>query len=291
MAPIDEELILHEPPAMMLGPLEAALGADEAGAEALLRELAAGDGTANASAEIERKAFSDCKYVSCKPLGLSMRLKPPDASGRVDVVFLYNEGADGFSAYTASPLPAGLRWSDRSRDVVKKLGEPSDKFGGNRLPVGIGYELLGLDVHFNNRSWDDAVNPIKFLSVYQQVDQACGMCTACGRQARFRCAQCRQESYCSSACQRADWGRHKEACASAADARLRAGLALGKEEAMRALAGSVSADAIATGGAPAPAAVAAVALETAARKARECSAKAVAPMALAAPASALDAMD
>merc|ERR1712007_100894 len=116
-------------------------------------------------------------------------------------------------AYSAGPLPAGLEWGHHSGDVVKLLGEPSDKFGGGRLPTGIGYETLGLDVHFQNCSWEDARNPIKFLSVYEPADQACGLCAKCAKQARFRCGHCKSCSYCSSACQRSDWSRHREGCA------------------------------------------------------------------------------
>merc|ERR1712232_1155311 len=109
--------------------------------------------------ELETKTYSDCRYLSCKALGLSVRLCPAGATGRVDVVFLYNEGVDGFGVYRG-PLPAGLHWADTSRDVVARLGEPSDKYGGGRVPVAISYETKGLDVSFKNKSWDDSENPL-----------------------------------------------------------------------------------------------------------------------------------
>lgn len=208
----DAPWVPPEPPEQLLaGPVASVLGASASAAKALLRSLWEGDVE---EAEIEDKAFSDCRYLSCKNVGLSLRLRPPGDMGRVDVAFLYGEGADGYSAYSAGPLPAGLAWGDRSRGVVVRLGEPSDKFGGGRIPTGIAYETLGLDVHFQNCSWEDASNPIKFLSLYVAVDQSLGMCAKCAKQAKFRCSQCRRCSYCSSACQKEDWARHKEACAS-----------------------------------------------------------------------------
>mmetsp|Transcript_40403 Transcript_40403/g.86766 ORF Transcript_40403/g.86766 Transcript_40403/m.86766 type:complete len:119 (+) Transcript_40403:259-615(+) len=84
------------------------------------------------------------------------------------------------------------------------------------MPTGIAYETLGLDVNFQNCSWDDATNPIKFLSVYEALDQAAGLCTKCAKQATFRCSVCKCANYCSSACQQNDWPRHKEACRSLA---------------------------------------------------------------------------
>ena len=101
---------------------------------------------------IEHKTFSDCSYISCKALGLSMRLCPPSQDGVVDVVFLYNDGVAGFNAYQSSALPSGINWSHKSRDVVMLLGEPSDKTGGNRMPVQISYEVLGIEIHFKHNS-------------------------------------------------------------------------------------------------------------------------------------------
>eukprot|EP00927_Polykrikos_kofoidii_P062271 TRINITY_DN57080_c0_g1_i1.p1 TRINITY_DN57080_c0_g1~~TRINITY_DN57080_c0_g1_i1.p1 ORF type:complete len:277 (-),score=42.90 TRINITY_DN57080_c0_g1_i1:35-790(-) len=194
------------------GLLRELLGADERSADKELRRLAADLCT---EAVVESKAFPDCRYISCKQLGLSIRLRPADG-GMVDVVFLYNEGVDGFSAYEAGPLPSGLRWSDVSRDVVARLGEPSDRFGGGRVQIGISYETEGLDVHFQNRDWDDARNPLTFLSVFGRTEQAFDLCANCAKRASFNCGSCKQRRYCSSACQKADWPRHQGHCARAA---------------------------------------------------------------------------
>jgi len=209
------------------------LGSDEAQATAVLRKLACMDGA------VEEKPYSDCRYLNCKALGLSVRLKPATA-GHVDVVFLYGvvdeeglannaqataafvfnvafcpndgEGVDGFSEYRSGSLPEGLEWSHVSRDVVKLLGEPSDKFGGNRQAVGISYELLGLDITFKNRSWDDACNPMAFIAVFPRMDQAYDLCVCCCKRARFTCGRCHARRYCSSACQKQDWQSHQIEC-------------------------------------------------------------------------------
>ncbi|CAK0881551.1 unnamed protein product [Prorocentrum cordatum] len=194
---------------MAPAPEEAALAAPGAAVEALLGGLAAGAG-----GEVESKAFKDCRYLFCKAAGLSLRLRPA-ASGHVDVVYLYAEGVDGFSAYRAGPLPAGLDWSDTSRSVVTRLGEPSDRFGGNRMPVQISYEVQGLDVHFRHCSWDDAENPVASLAVFAPTDPCFDLCAVCGKKARFHCSRCRLRRYCSSSCQRADWPKHQVACGHA----------------------------------------------------------------------------
>eukprot|EP00747_Dinoflagellata_sp_TGD_P166433 gnl/TRDRNA2_/TRDRNA2_189211_c0_seq1.p1 gnl/TRDRNA2_/TRDRNA2_189211_c0~~gnl/TRDRNA2_/TRDRNA2_189211_c0_seq1.p1 ORF type:complete len:232 (-),score=48.65 gnl/TRDRNA2_/TRDRNA2_189211_c0_seq1:38-733(-) len=189
----------------------ALLGVDEAKATDILCSLPCDGGIVKAE-DLEAKSFSDCRYLNAKAAGLSVRLKPASAIGLVDVVFLYNEGVCGFKAYAAGPLPFSLEWSHTSGDVVRRLGEPSDKWGGGRLQVGIGYETKGLDVHFKGCSWDDAKNELTFLSVYTGLDEAYDLCKICAKQARFHCSRCRQVRYCSSSCQQAHWSQHKVVC-------------------------------------------------------------------------------
>merc|ERR1711920_545312 len=103
--------------------------------------------------------------------------------------------------------------SNLSRDVVMKLGEPSDKLGGNRSQaVQISYELLGIDIHFKFCDWDNAENPMGSIAIFPQVDQAFDMCVRCGKQAKFHCGRCRLRRYCSSTCQKADWCQHQKEC-------------------------------------------------------------------------------
>eukprot|EP00933_Yihiella_yeosuensis_P028946 TRINITY_DN22706_c4_g1_i1.p1 TRINITY_DN22706_c4_g1~~TRINITY_DN22706_c4_g1_i1.p1 ORF type:complete len:242 (-),score=53.51 TRINITY_DN22706_c4_g1_i1:79-804(-) len=195
------------------------LGADEAAARDALRELEAqGQIPAGKSADIEQKAFSDCNYLSCKALGIQLRLTPA-SNGKVDVVFLYNEGVDGFSEFKAAKLPEGLEWTHLSRDVVTILGEPSDKYGGNRLPVGISYETLGLDISFKGKNWDDSQNELGFVSLFPQLAPTHGLCAVCGKLASFRCSLCKTERYCSSRCQKADWNKHQLVCSGASTAK------------------------------------------------------------------------
>mmetsp|Transcript_53853 Transcript_53853/g.99537 ORF Transcript_53853/g.99537 Transcript_53853/m.99537 type:complete len:253 (+) Transcript_53853:108-866(+) len=160
---------------------------------------------------VDSKTFKECRYLNAKTLGLSVRLQPAE-NGIVDVIFLYNQGVQGFEQYKAGPLPEELTWSDVGRDVVQRFGEPSDKFGGGRLAVGISYDTLGLDVHFVNNTWEDAENPISFIGVFAGVDQCSDLCIRCAKRAKFHCGRCKQRRYCSSKCQAADWPAHKSDC-------------------------------------------------------------------------------
>ena len=47
---------------------------------------------------LEGRMFSDCLYLSCKSLGVSVRLTPAN-NGKVDAVFLYNHGMHGFKHF------------------------------------------------------------------------------------------------------------------------------------------------------------------------------------------------
>lgn len=202
MAPVGEAS--SEEPSSGAFDYASLLAQEEAQVREALRRLAAGGA-------VEDKAFSDCRYLSLRRLGLSCRLTPADG-GSVDVVFLYNEGVEGHSAYALGALPAGIDWADRSRDVVAKLGEPSDKYGGGRMQVGISYETLGVDVHFQGPSWDDAENQIASISFFGEKDQMFDMCVQCAKQARFHCGHCHRRRYCSSVCQKAHWPQHQAEC-------------------------------------------------------------------------------
>lgn len=184
------------------------LGAGEEEVEKQLRGLLP---DTEVSGGVEKKAFSDALYVSLKKLGLSVRLRPCTADGVVDSVFLYNEGVDGFAAYRG-PMPQELAWSDCGADIVARFGEPSNKFGGNRLPIGITYDTLGLDIHLDSRTWEDARAKISFLTLFVPEDQALDLCPRCAKLAKFRCGRCGLQRYCSSACQRADWTEHQAVC-------------------------------------------------------------------------------
>ena len=164
-----------------------------------------------AQGAVESRSFSDCSYLSCKALGVQIRL----IGGKADVVFLYNE-VEGFQRFQGSLPEAGherafstvfewfsfvfhgfqsffdpfqvalqgLQWSHVSKDVILLLGEPSEKYGGGRFrPVGISYETLGLDIQFKESSWEDEKNPISFISVFERLDPHHGLCELL---ARFR---------------------------------------------------------------------------------------------------------
>ncbi|CAE7469699.1 Tdrd1 [Symbiodinium natans] len=188
------------------------LGLEQDACRAVLVDLSK-DVCGSSREELEFKSFSDCAYLTSKALGIQVRLMAADL-GRacVDVVFLYNEG-DGFSQYSAGPLPEGLQWTQHSKDVVLMLGEPSDKYGGGRFrAVGISYETLGLDIQFRESNWNDEKNPMAFISIFPRLDPSHGLCEMCGKRASFRCGLCKERCYCSSKCQKADWTKHQTDC-------------------------------------------------------------------------------
>eukprot|EP00435_Cladocopium_sp_Y103_P073487 s72_g43.t2 len=181
------------------------LGLDQAACSSVLEDLAK---KLRPIPPLEFKSFSDCSYLTCKALGVQVRL----VSGKADVVFLYNENVEGFNQFRGT-LPEGLEWSHESKDVILMLGEPSDKYGGGRFrAVGISYETLGLDIQFKESSWEDQKNPIAFISVFQRLDPSHGLCELCGKRASFRCGLCKNKRYCSSDCQKKDWLRHQKEC-------------------------------------------------------------------------------
>lgn len=189
------------------------LGLTQTQAEAEFLRLAGGGG------ELTSKSFKDVTYITDKSLGLSLRFKPA-VNGKADVVFMYNEDkATGFKPYLAGPLPFGLAWSSVSRDVVETLGEPSDKFGGGRLqPCAIAYETMGIDITFQRKNWDDSANPLGVVSIFKEVSPSEGLCSQCGKLAKFRCSKCNGPRYCGATCQRKDWNAHKQICGNEAGA-------------------------------------------------------------------------
>ncbi|CAK9012355.1 unnamed protein product [Durusdinium trenchii] len=68
------------------------LGLDEAACRSVLEDLAK---NLRPVPPLEFKSFSDCSYLTCKALGLQIRL----TTGKADVVFLYNESVEGFSRF------------------------------------------------------------------------------------------------------------------------------------------------------------------------------------------------
>lgn len=93
-------------------------------------------------------AGSGCKaemnYV-CRGSGLEYAT---GEGGRVSTVFLYNQGADGFQAFTGE-LPAGLSWRDTRADVERRLGAPESVRGSGEIGVWLNYPDRGLTIFLN----------------------------------------------------------------------------------------------------------------------------------------------
>ena len=102
------------------------------------------------------------EYVSFKERGLSLLFK----EGKLDAIFLYNDGTEGFSGYKGT-LPLGLDMNMKNVQVVKLLGEPSKKSPYNNVsPLWIEYSSKGLLINFKYKSYDDLDNPITCVSLF-----------------------------------------------------------------------------------------------------------------------------
>eukprot|EP00742_Colponemidia_sp_Colp-10_P011237 GILJ01012460.1.p1 GENE.GILJ01012460.1~~GILJ01012460.1.p1 ORF type:complete len:247 (-),score=15.86 GILJ01012460.1:155-895(-) len=156
------------------------------------------------------KTMKDHEYVNIHNRGVSFCFQ----HGRLESIIFYNHNVDKFHKFEGH-LPHDLSLDDTNVQVVTKLGEPSDK-GGGVLPVWIAYEVLGVQIDFISRSWEDQNNPISHITIFSPLAPDFGMCYVCGKQASKKCGSCRQVTYCSSTCQRKDWSKHKLQCGRSA---------------------------------------------------------------------------
>lgn len=167
------------------------------------------------AADIEEKEYSDCGYIQSKSLGISMRLK----GDRVDCIYVYTSSAKnkGYTRYQGD-LPLSLSLDFRYSDVSKKLGVPVDREGGkgNMECVAV-YELLGVEVGFDFRFWEecnDNTNPeVLYYCFFNKLEETDRMCEVCGKVCSSCCSRCKKVWYCSSTCQKKDWLKgHKDTC-------------------------------------------------------------------------------
>jgi hypothetical protein len=105
-------------------------------------------------------ALVETPYLSAKGAGISFALTRDQ---KVQTVFLYSEGFEGFSAY-AGALPAGLSLASSRADVRAALGVPV--MSGEKGGVGIMAIDFSFDrfedgenyMNFNYLSGDKAIN-------------------------------------------------------------------------------------------------------------------------------------
>ncbi len=138
---------------------------------------------------VEEKVYTDAIYLSLLSHGLSVCLKPtPDAAissasaGNIrelesqqqaqlqwvcSEIYLYNEGVDGYRQYRTTALPHGLTWDKTNGEIVGEWGEPSTKSGGASTPICLEYGSKGLELNFVKRNWEDASNPLAFITLFE----------------------------------------------------------------------------------------------------------------------------
>jgi hypothetical protein len=95
-------------------------------------------------------ALVETPYLSAKGAGISFALTRDQ---KVQTVFLYSEGYEGFSAY-AGTLPAGLSLASSRADVRAALGVPV--MSGEKGGVGI----MAIDFSFDR--FEDGENYMNF---------------------------------------------------------------------------------------------------------------------------------
>lgn len=92
-------------------------------------------------------------FYEYKKSGISVKFLVSDSVTRVSHIFLYNEGADKFRAYSLE-LPENLDFRDTRDAVEKKLGKPAEiKFP--YLTLGVLYPAFGLRIDYATLSPDD----------------------------------------------------------------------------------------------------------------------------------------
>eukprot|EP00746_Dinoflagellata_sp_MGD_P056026 gnl/MRDRNA2_/MRDRNA2_243348_c0_seq1.p1 gnl/MRDRNA2_/MRDRNA2_243348_c0~~gnl/MRDRNA2_/MRDRNA2_243348_c0_seq1.p1 ORF type:complete len:215 (-),score=32.41 gnl/MRDRNA2_/MRDRNA2_243348_c0_seq1:52-696(-) len=151
------------------------LGCEEYDARNILTELGS---VISGFGVVDSRLFSDCLYLNCKSLGVSVHVTPAN-DGTVDAVFLYNEGKHGFKQYTAGCLPEGFDWTTTQNQVLKCMPDSSRK--GNGPELWIENDSKGLAFSFYGSSWDEIDSKIAFVTIFSVK-----ICTRCAKIARER---------------------------------------------------------------------------------------------------------
>lgn len=104
--------------------------------------------------------FPDATYHSYKPHGLSLLLD----GDRIKTIFVYAEGADGFTAYPGE-LPSGLTWTQTRADVEARLGPPRESGGDGVIPFWAEYGDGSLSVTYTLLSTTERANRLHHLAL------------------------------------------------------------------------------------------------------------------------------
>jgi hypothetical protein len=105
-----------------------------------------------------------CFYHSWKRHGTSMSF---NAENRVETVFLYSKGVDGFGQF-GGELPHKIQFNDTRKTIEEKLGKP-DSTGsvtGKRSCFWTKYRKLGILVTYRSADPDDNQNTIANVGLF-----------------------------------------------------------------------------------------------------------------------------
>ncbi len=97
------------------------------------------------------QTMGESPYLNAKAAGISFGLNDDHS---VRAVFLYAKGIEGFSAYVALPLPAGLTFDSTRSDVRGALGDPA------LMADAGGAGLMAIDFAFDR--FEDGLRYLRF---------------------------------------------------------------------------------------------------------------------------------
>jgi len=114
----------------------------------------------------ETKHIAKETFYNFKSAGISLCFMKEDESLKLDCIWVYNGGIDGFAQFKGR-VPFELSLDMTNADVVEKLGEPQGKpLRGNVIAMFVDYKKLGLQIDFVGKSYDDNKNPISSICFY-----------------------------------------------------------------------------------------------------------------------------
>jgi len=94
--------------------------------------------------QFEIKQIKNTTYHNFKNAGISLCILQENGITKVDSIYVYNSGVDGFAQYKGN-LPFDLSFDMTNADVVNKLGEPEGKPPkGNVISMFVDYKKTGI---------------------------------------------------------------------------------------------------------------------------------------------------
>jgi hypothetical protein len=108
--------------------------------------------------QINKSSAGD--YYSFQAEGVSLKF---DTQNKLDAIFYYSEGADGFQQYKGD-LPLGLTFQLTRKEIESILGPP-DNSGGGATNIWTYYSSKGIGITYNTTQSDDLEARIHYISI------------------------------------------------------------------------------------------------------------------------------